>query len=181
MSNRCVMCGAEIPEGGQYCYKCGFEKVGQNLEILKASLPLQIKIKYHAPDMERISKIEQGDWIDLRAAETVVMNEGEYKLISLGVSMQLPKGYEAHLAPRSSTFKNFGITCANSIGIIDESYCGDNDIWHFPAIAKRNTIIYKGERICQFRIVKKMPQVQLIEVDTLGNADRGGIGSTGTR
>lgn len=140
---------------------------------------MKILIKYHDKEMERLCKIKQGDWIDLRAAETVEMKEGEYKLISLGVSMQLPKGYEAHVAPRSSTYKNFGITCVNSFGIIDESYCGDNDVWRFPAKAFRDTTINKGDRICQFRIVEKMPDVELVEVETLGNPDRGGIGSTG--
>ena len=140
---------------------------------------MKIKIKYHDKEMEKIQKITIGDWIDLRIAEDVEMEQGEYKLLSLGVSMQLPEGYEAHVAPRSSTFKNFGIICANSFGIIDESYCGDNDIWKFPAIALRKTKISKGDRICQFRIVKKMPEVEFVEVETLGNADRGGIGSTG--
>lgn len=141
---------------------------------------MEIKIKYHDSEMEKIKKIACGDWIDLRAAETVEMKQGEYKLISLGVSMQLPRGYEAHVAPRSSTFKNFGIILANSVGIIDESYCGDNDIWRFLAIALRDTTIRKGDRICQFRIVEKMPAVEFVEVETLGNPDRGGIGSTGT-
>jgi len=138
-----------------------------------------IKIKYHDTQMERVQKIAIGDWIDLRAAETVKIRKGKYKLISLGVSMEFPKGYEAHVVPRSSTFKNFGIILANSMGIIDESYCGDNDVWKFPAIALRKTKINKGDRICQFRIVKKMPEVEFVEVETLGNADRGGIGSTG--
>ena len=140
---------------------------------------MKIKIKYHDKDMDKIQKIMIGDWIDLRVAEDVAMEQGEYRLLSLGISMQLPEGYEAHVAPRSSTFKNFGIICANSFGIIDESYCGDNDIWKFPAIALRKTTINKGDRICQFRIVKKMPEVEFVEVETLGNADRGGIGSTG--
>lgn len=140
---------------------------------------MEIKIKYHDKEMGKIEKIKIGDWIDLRAAETVKIRKGKYKLISLGVSMQLPEGYEAHVAPRSSTFKNFGITLANSMGIIDESYCGDNDVWKFLAIAWRRTTIHKGDRICQFRIVKKMPAVEFVEVETLGNADRGGIGSTG--
>lgn len=142
---------------------------------------MQIKIKYHDTEIEKIKKIKVGDWIDLRAAESVKIKKGEFKIISLGVSMQLPEGYEAHIAPRSSTFKNFGIMCANSFGIIDESYCGDNDIWRFPAIALRKTKINKGDRICQFRIVKKMPEVEFIEVETLGNPDRGGIGSTGVK
>ena len=138
-----------------------------------------IKVKYHDTEIEKLCKIKKGDWIDMRAAETVDMRAGEYKLISLGVSMELPKGYEAHVVPRSSTFKNFGVILANSFGVIDESYCGDNDIWHFPAIALRDTTIHKGDRICQFRIVKKMPEVYFQEVETLGNPDRKGIGSTG--
>lgn len=140
---------------------------------------LDIKVKYHDTEIEKLCKITKGDWIDMRAAETVEMKSGEYKLISLGVSMQLPMGYEAHVVPRSSTYKNFGVILANSMGVIDESYCGDNDIWHFPAIAMRDTIIHKGDRICQFRIMKKMPKVNFVEVDVLGNPDRKGIGSTG--
>lgn len=140
----------------------------------------RILIKYHA-DIERIKKIEIGDWIDLRAAEDCRLTCGEYKLISLGISMKLPKGYEAHVLPRSSTPSKFGITLANSQGIIDNSYSGDNDVWHFPAIAIEDTIIHKGDRICQFRIVKKMPKVKLVEVDRLGGKDRGGIGSTGKK
>ena len=142
---------------------------------------MEIKIKYHDAEMEKIKKIACGDWIDLRSAETVEMKQGEERIISLGVSMQLPKGYEAHVAPRSSTFKNFGVILANSVGVIDESYCGDNDIWRFLAIAMRDTTIRKGDRICQFRIVEKMPAVEFVEVETLGNPDRGGIGSTGTK
>lgn len=137
-----------------------------------------IKVKYLA-DVEPLKKISVGDWIDLRAAEEVVMNPGEYKMIPLGVAMQLPKGYEAIVAPRSSTFKNYGILLVNSIGIIDESYCGDNDQWWFPALATRYTVIPKNERICQFRILEHQPQLELVEVEILGNADRGGIGSTG--
>lgn len=145
---------------------------------------MDIKIKYHDPalrDLCHIGGDYASNWIDLRAAETVEMKQGEYRLISLGVSMQLPKGYEGHVLPRSSTFKNFGIILANSMGIIDESYCGDNDIWRFPAIAMRDTVINKGDRICQFRIMEKMPKVNFIKVETLGNADRGGIGSTGIK
>lgn len=140
----------------------------------------RIKIKYHA-DIEKLKMIECGDWCDLRAAEDYELKAGEYKLLSLGVSMQLPNGYEAHVLPRSSTFKNFGIILANSMGVIDNSYSGDNDIWRFPAIALRDTTIKKGDRICQFRIMKKMPDVEFLEVETLGNSDRGGIGSTGTK
>lgn len=142
---------------------------------------MQIKIKYLDETQTRISKIEKGDWIDLRAAEDVVMNKEEFRLIPLGVAMELPEGYEAHVVPRSSTFKHFGIIETNSMGVIDESYKGDNDFWFFPAYALRDTEIKKGQRICQFRIVEKMPEVELIEVDHLGNNDRGGHGSTGTK
>ncbi|KDN91497.1 dUTP diphosphatase [Bacillus velezensis] len=144
-------------------------------------MTLQIKIKYSDDTQTRISKIEQGDWIDLRAAEDITIKKDEFKLIPLGVAMELPEGYEAHVVPRSSTYKHFGIIQTNSMGVIDESYKGDNDFWFFPAFALRDTDISKGERICQFRIMKKMPEVELIEVDKLGNNDRGGLGSTGTK
>ncbi|MEC3841272.1 dUTP diphosphatase [Bacillus amyloliquefaciens] len=144
-------------------------------------MTLQIKIKYSDDTQTRISKIEQGDWIDLRAAEDITIKKDEFKLIPLGVAMELPEGYEAHVVPRSSTYKHFGVIQTNSMGVIDESYKGDNDFWFFPAYALRDTDISKGERICQFRIMKKMPQVELIEVDNLGNKDRGGLGSTGTK
>ena len=140
-----------------------------------------IKIKYHNKNIDRIKKINNGDWIDLRAAETVELKAGDFKLISLGISMQLPEGYEAHIVPRSSTFKNFGIIQTNHQAVIDESYCGDNDIWRYPAYALRDTIINENDRICQFRIVEKMPSVIFNEVDILNNEDRGGFGSTGTK
>ncbi|WP_295250373.1 dUTP diphosphatase [Ruminococcus sp.] len=139
----------------------------------------QIKIKYHNPDLAKIEKIEVGDWIDLRAAENVKLSTGEFKLINLGISMKLPEGYEAHVVPRSSTFKTWGILQANSMGIIDNSYSGTNDIWRFPAYAIRDTEIKVNDRLCQFRIVKKQPQVEFIEVDKLDDTDRGGFGSTG--
>ena len=139
-----------------------------------------IQVRYHG-DVEPLEKLPQGDWIDLRAAETVEMKAGEYRLISLGISMKLPKGYEAHLATRSSTFKKWGVILTNGVGIIDESYCGDNDIWHFSALAMRDTRIEKGDRICQFRIMQKMPPVTLETVEFLDSPDRGGIGSTGTK
>lgn len=137
-----------------------------------------IKIKY-LRDIKKIERFNVGDWIDLRAAEDVEMKAGEYKMIPLGVAMELPHGYEALVAPRSSTFKKYGIQLANSIGIIDETYKGDNDEWNFLAYATRDTKIYKNERICQFRIIQHQPLIHLVEVDTLGNPDRGGIGSTG--
>ena len=139
----------------------------------------KIKIKYFDNELQRIEKIDKGDWIDLRAAEDVVMDKGDFKLISLGIAMKLPEGYEAHIVPRSSTFKNFGIIQTNHQAVIDESYCGDEDVWRYPALAMRHTTIHKGDRICQFRIVKKMPPVRFEEVDKLENPSRGGIGSTG--
>ncbi|MBC1456678.1 dUTP diphosphatase [Listeria newyorkensis] len=142
---------------------------------------MEIKVKYATDQDARLNKIEQGDWIDLHANEEVRLAAGDYKLIELGVAMELPKGYEAHVVPRSSTYKHFGIIQSNSMGVIDESYCGENDFWKFPAIAMRDTVIEKGDRICQFRIMAKMPEVKITEVTTLGNTDRGGFGSTGKK
>lgn len=139
---------------------------------------MKIRVKMLA-DIEPPEAIEQGDWIDLRAAETILIVKGEFKYIPLGVAIQLPEGYEAIVAPRSSLFKRRGIIMTNSIGIMDESYCGDGDQWRFPAYATRDTLIPKGERICQFRIVKHQPEIEFEMVDTLGNPDRGGYGSTG--
>lgn len=138
-----------------------------------------IKIKYFT-DIEQIEKISQGDWIDLRAAETVSLSKGEFKLISLGVGMILPDGYEAHIVPRSSTFKKFHIIQTNHMGIIDNSYCGEQDEWKFPALAVEDTIINKNDRICQFRIVKKQPEIVFEQVEKLSDTSRGGFGSTGT-
>ena len=139
---------------------------------------MKIRVKMLA-DIEPPEAIEQGDWIDLRAAETILIVKGEFKYIPLGVAMQLPEGYEALVAPRSSLYKRRGIIMTNSIGIMDESYCGDGDQWRIPAYATRDTLIPKGERICQFRIVKHQPAIKIEIVDTLGNPDRGGYGSTG--
>lgn len=139
---------------------------------------MKIKIKYHA-DIHALEKTETGDWIDLRAAEDVEMKAGEFKIISLGVSMQLPDGYEALVIPRSSTFKNWGILQTNHCGLIDNSYCGDNDIWKFPALATKDTVIHKNDRICQFRIQKKMNDVEFETVEHLNSPDRGGFGSSG--
>ena len=139
-----------------------------------------IKIKYFDNEIDKISKIENGDWIDLRAAETISLKKGEFKLIPLGIGMILPEGYEAHVVPRSSTYKNFKIIQTNHQGVIDESYCGDNDQWMFPAYALEDTIIKKNERICQFRIMQKQPEINFITVDKLNNNNRGGFGSTGT-
>lgn len=139
----------------------------------------QIKIKYHNPILQKIEKIEVGDWIDLRAAEDVKLTVGDFKLISLGISMKLPEGYEAHVVPRSSTFKTWGVLQTNCMGIIDNSYSGTNDIWRFPAYAMRDTEIKVNDRLCQFRIVKKQPHIEFAEVDKLDDNDRGGFGSTG--
>lgn len=141
---------------------------------------MEIKVKYHNNDVEKIQPSDKGDWIDLRAAEDVNLWAGDFKIIPLGVSMKLPDGYEAHLAPRSSTFKNWGILQTNSVGVIDNSYSGDNDVWGMPVYATRNTSIKKGDRICQFRIVKKMETPEIVEVEHLDGMDRGGFGSTGT-
>ena len=139
---------------------------------------LQIPIKYHT-DIIPLEKTEKGDWIDLRAAEDVELKAGEFKLIPLGVSMQLPLDYEAHIVPRSSTFKTWGILQTNHMGVVDNSYCGDNDQWMFPALATRDVVIEKNSRICQFRIVKKMEGLVFKTVDHLGGEDRGGFGSSG--
>lgn len=140
-----------------------------------------IKIKYFTEEIEKINKIDKGDWLDLRSAQTVELKAGEFKLIPLGVAMQLPEGYEAHVVPRSSTYKNFGIIQTNHQAVIDESYCGDNDQWYYPAYALRDTVINVNDRICQFRIMKKQPAINFEEVEVLGNDDRGGIGSTGVK
>lgn len=140
---------------------------------------MRIKIKYFSNDIERLTRIEKGDWIDLRAAEDVVLKKGEFKLIKLGVAMQLPNGYEAHVVPRSSTYKNFGIIQTNHQAVIDESYCGDNDQWFYPVLAMRDTEIHINDRICQFRIMEKQPDFEFDEVVFLENEDRGGHGSTG--
>ena len=142
---------------------------------------MEIKIKYHDPELERISSLAVGDWIDLRAAETVELHPGEYRQISLGVSMKLPEGYEAHVAPRSSSFQKWGFLQVNSVGVVDNSYSGTNDIWKLPVYATREAVIRKNDRICQFRVLRRMEPVTFLETDELDAADRGGFGSTGSR
>ena len=139
----------------------------------------RIKIKYFTDKIDKIEKISIGDWIDLRSAESFSLKQGEFVLIPLGVGMILPKGYEAHVVPRSSTFKNYYIIQTNSIGIIDNSYCGNNDQWMMPVYATRDTVINMNDRICQFRIVKNQPKLKFKVVDILSNKDRNGFGSTG--
>lgn len=142
-------------------------------------IPRLIKIKYHAP-IQKIETSKKGDWIDLRAAKTVALKKGESCIIPLGISVQLPDGYEAHIVPRSSTFKKWHIIQTNGVGIIDNSYSGDNDIWGMPVLATEDTVINFDDRICQFRITKRQPDIFFQEVEHLGNTDRGGFGSTGT-
>lgn len=139
-----------------------------------------IQIRYHNNNIDKLEKISKGDWVDLRAAETVELKAGDFKIISLGVSMKLPDGYEAHIVPRSSTFKKWGILQTNHMGVIDNSYSGDNDVWGMPVLAMRDTIIKENDRICQFRIVEKMIDARFEEVEKLTGQDRGGFGSTGT-
>ena len=139
-----------------------------------------IKIKYFTDKIDKLDYIDgKSDWIDLRAAENVKLEQGEYKLIPLGVAMELPKGYEAHIVPRSSTFKNYGIIQTNHQAVIDNSYCGDNDQWYIPVYAIRDTEIHINDRICQFRIMKIQPEIIFNEVEYLGGEERGGFGSTG--
>lgn len=139
---------------------------------------LEVKIKY-VTDIKPIEVTENGDWIDLRAGKDMELEKFDFAYIPLGVCMQIPKGYTAIIAPRSSTFKKWGIIQVNSIGVIDESYCGDGDQWCLPVLAMRTTKIYKNDRICQFRLIKKTDKIDFTRVKTLGNEDRGGLGSTG--
>ena len=141
-----------------------------------------IKIQYLDDTVERLRYIDgKSDWIDLRSAAEVVMAAGEFTMIPLGVALQLPEGYEAHIVPRSSTFKNFGIIQTNHTGVVDNSYCGPDDWWYMPAYALRDTVIHKNDRICQFRIVKNQPALVFDEVVALEEKNRGGLGSTGVK
>ena len=140
---------------------------------------MTIKIKYFVEGLIPVEKITKGDWIDLRAAEDVELKAGEHRLIRLGAGMILPEGFEAHTAPRSSTFRNFGIIQTNSIGVIDQSYCGEEDEWKLPVLAMRDTVIHKNDRICQFRILEKQPELEFEVVEHLKEESRGGFGSTG--
>ena len=140
----------------------------------------KIRIKYFTDKIEKLDYIDgKSDWIDLRASEEVELKAGDFKLIPLGVAMELPQGYEGHLAPRSSTFKTWGLIQTNSIGVIDCSYCGDDDMWRMPVYATRDTVIHVNDRIAQFRIIENQPKIVCEEVEHLGNDSRGGFGSTG--
>lgn len=141
-----------------------------------------IRIKYASEDIVRLGYIDgKSDWIDLRAAERVELKSGEFKRIPLGVAMRLPDGFEAHIAPRSSTFLNYGILQTNSVGVIDSTYCGDDDMWQMPVYATRDAVVEKNDRICQFRIVENQPKVAFEECESLGGESRGGFGSTGRK
>lgn len=139
---------------------------------------MEIKIKYFT-NIEKIKQIPNGDWVDLRSAKDITLKKGEFAIIPLGVGMKLPFGYEAHIVPRSSTYKNYGIIQTNHMGVIDNSYSGDNDQWGMPVIAMRDTTIHKNDRICQFRITQKQPDFEFTEVECLDTKSRGGFGSTG--
>ncbi len=139
-----------------------------------------IQIKYFTDEIEKLTYIDgKSDWIDLRAAKEMELKAGEYAMIPLGVAMKLPEGYEAHIVPRSSTYKNYGLIQTNHMGVVDESYCGDNDQWHMPVYALRDTVIHVNDRICQFRIMEHQPKIVFEEVEALSAPDRGGFGSTG--
>lgn len=140
-----------------------------------------IEIKYFDDSFPKLEQIDIGNWIDLRSSEEVKLKAFEFKLIPLGVAMKLPEGYEAHIAPRSSTFKNFKVIQVNSVGVVDSSYCGNEDMWKMPVLAIEDTVIHKGDRICQFRIMKSQPKIRFIESDLSGNENRGGFGSTGVQ
>ena len=150
-----------------------------NKEFKNENNSLSIEVMYHNPDLIPINFQENGDWIDLRAAEEYHLYPNKFYLINLGISVKLPEGYEAHIVPRSSTFKTWGLIQTNGIGIIDNSYCGENDIWMMPVITTKITTINVNDRICQFRIVKKMPKIEINTVDHLSDKSRGGFGSTG--
>lgn len=152
-----------------------------NSYVISDHIPIDIQIMYHTPGLIHAVQKDGSDWIDLRAAEDVTMTAGEFRLISLGISVKLPPGYEIVIVPRSSTFKNFKIIQPNSPGIIDNSYCGDLDIIKYPAYAMEDTQIFKNDRICQFRVQQNQPKINFIEVDHLGVESRGGFGSTGVK
>ena len=172
---------------GYFFHPSMCEEVVEEVEEFKEVVVKLIKIKYFE-GANKLKSIEKGDWIDLYANKEIFIPKGQRAMIPLGIAMELPKGYEAHIVPRSSTFKTWGIILVNSVGIIDNSYNGDNDQWHFPAYClesrtivdgREGTLIQKGDRICQFRIVENQPSIEFIEVESLGNEDRGGFGSTG--
>lgn len=175
---------AEEQKTVHLCEECfhALHLIAQGTKLPDQDAGKAIKVKYISDQIEKLDYIAgKSDWIDLRAAEEVELKKGEFKLIPLGIAIQLPPGYEAHIVPRSSTFKNFHIIQTTNIGVIDESYCGDGDQWYFHALAAEDTIIHVNDRICQFRIVEHQPKLVFEAVDTLGNSNRGGFGTTGKR
>lgn len=138
----------------------------------------EIKVRY-LPGAPHIEQVGWGSWIDLYTYEDVTLKAGQREYISMGVAMQLPQGYEAILAPRSSTFKRYGLLQSNSIGVIDSTYNGDDDIWCMPVVATKDIYIPRGTRICQFRIQKEQPKIHFVAVSSLGNENRSGFGSSG--
>lgn len=141
-----------------------------------------LKIKYHTDAIEKLAYIDgKSDWIDLRAARRYELKKGDWQLIDLGVSIALPEGYEAHVVPRSSTYRTWGLLQTNSCGVIDNTYSGDGDVWMVPMLATRDTVVEVGDRICQFRIMKNQPQIIFDEVEHLDGTNRGGFGTTGKR
>lgn len=146
---------------------------------------MKIKIKY-LPEAKRMEKITKGNWIDVYAYQDTFVPEGERAMINLGFALELPRGWEGHLAPRSSTFKTWGLIQTNSVGVVDDTYIGDNDQWHMPVYClqakdENGTWIKKGDKIGQFRIMEVMPEIEFEEVESFGNQDRGGFGSTGVK
>ena len=139
-----------------------------------------LKIKYHSTEIEKLKYIDgKSDWIDLRAAKRYELKKGDWVLINLGVSIALPEGYEAHVVPRSSTFRTWGLIQTNSCGVIDNTYCGDDDVWMVPMLATRDTVVEINDRVCQFRIMKNQPRIVFEETERLIGESRGGFGTTG--
>lgn len=150
---------------------------------------MKLRIKYFE-GATRLQKIAKGNWIDVYANKDVFIKVGDRAMVPLGFALELPQGWEGHLAPRSSTFKTWGIIQTNSIGVVDDTYIGDNDQWHMPVfclqgkhieVEEQGTWIRKGDKIGQFRIMEVMPEIEFEEVDTFGNSDRGGFGTTGVK
>ena len=152
---------------------------GFNMPTYNNSEHIDINIKYSDPNMPKLEMTERGDWVDVRAAKEYNLPANTHALIDLGFACELPEGYEAHLAPRSSSFKKWGFIVTNSIGIIDNSYCGNDDIWKLSIYTTRETTINKYDRIAQFRIIRKQPYIVFFEVESLGSPSRGGFGSSG--
>lgn len=147
------------------------------LEMSETAKELKVKINTHGNKLPEV----HGEWIDLYTAEDAELKQFEFKIISLGVSMKMPEGYYAHIVPRSSAFKNFGVLMTNSMGVIENDYSGPDDIWGFPALAMRETVIPKGTRLCQFRLFKSAEPVEFVQVEKMEGPNRGGFGSSGVK